>query len=344
MSGAQLLMKQRILLFNFFSGVLQRGIPLYVDNLSVALESAGFRCVQFRCPQFLRRAPRPLLNLLFVFCEQLIAPLLGLAYHRSIYPYNSVPLFALFSRRTAVVVHDFISNHRRKGNFSSIYVTATQKLYAICGGTVIYASQITQRIGQRGRRFPRSQAFCFPNTFYGILRLRSSQPPPRGNAVLLCTGWGAHKDITGALRLYVDSGLVRCRPLEILGLAGHAEAVEAFCAAHPEVARQIAVFPRLDDQEVVYAYETAAWVWIHTLREGYGRSLAEARLCGSRVVASDIAPFREQRDPYTFLYSGLNAFRSAMQACESACPNPPRRPHREHHLLMSEIDKFVRQS
>lgn len=334
-------MRQRILIFNFFAGVLQRGIPLYADNLVLALQSAGMQCSQLRCPRFLYRAPRPLLNLLFVLTEQLLMPVLALAYDKAIYPYNSVSVCGSFSRRTVIGVHDFISNHRRTVTSSSLYVTATQRFHAMWGGDVIYASRITQRIGQRGRRFHRSRAFCFPNTFYRTIELRSAERPSRGDAVLLCSGWGPHKDIRGALELYLKSGLHRRHPLQILGLAGHTEAVESFRQAHPEIAENIFVFPRLDDQDVVFAYESAALVWIHSLREGYGRSLAEARLCGSRVVASDIAPFREQKDAFTFLYAGLAKFQCALQACEATCPNPPRRPHYEHDLLMSEIARFA---
>lgn len=334
-------MKQRILIFSFFAGVLDRGIPLYVDNLAVALEAAGIECRQVRCPRFLYRVPRPLLNLLFVLTEQVLMPVLALFYNKAIYPYNSVSLCGSFSRRTAIGVHDFISNHRSALTTSSLYVTATQRFHALLGGDVIYASRTTQRIGLRGRQFPRSRTFCFPNTFYRISNLRSTDPPPRGDAILLCSGWGFNKDIFGALNLYHESGLYKRRALQILGLAGHAEAAESFCKSHPAVAENIVIFPRLEERDVVFAYESAAWVWIHTLREGYGRSLAEARLCGSRVVASDIAPFREHRDAFTFLYAGLAQFHSAVLACESICPNPPPRLHFEHDLLMPEIERFV---
>jgi hypothetical protein len=335
-------MKRRVLLFNFFGGILRREIPLYVDNLSVAMANAGLQCYQLRCPRILYRMPRSVLNLLFDFTEQLIMPVLSVAFYKAIYPYNSVSMCGALSRDTAIVIHDFMSNRRSKTGIAANYIKATQRVAAKCGTDIIYASQSTKRIGDRGHRFPASRTFRFPNTFYNFLALRSTAPPTRGDAVLLCSGWGANKDLTGALNLYLLSGLFNSRALTILGLGGHTEAVESFCKNHPAASKHIEVYPSIDDEAVVHAYETAAWVWIHTLREGYVRSLAEARLCGCRVVASNIAPFREQQDESTFLYSGAKEFASAIAACESAPANAPRRPHHEHDLLVAEVQRFVR--
>jgi hypothetical protein len=333
--------KKRILLFNFFAGVLRRGIPLYVENLKVGLQSYGARCYEVRCPRFLCDLPRPVLNALFVVVEQLMMPVAGLVFDRTIYPYNSVAVLAGFSRRASVIVHDQIPNHVRDRKLAARYIRATQKLYARLGGDVIYSSTNTMRTGKRIRQFPVSREFFFPNAFYRFISLRSDAPPPREDFVLLCSGWGKHKDLPGALKLYLRSGLYRLRPLRILGMAGRTEVVDAFCSEHPEVADRITVYPRLPDSAVVRAFETASWIWIHSLREGFGRPVAEARLCGGRVVATSIPQFREQEDEYAFFYSGLPAFQSAIARCEAAPEDAPRRAHLEHHQLMSEIERFI---
>jgi len=333
--------KKRILLFNFFAGVLRRGIPLYVENLSVALQRSGNRCYQVRCPKFLCGLPRPVLNALFVIVEQLIMPVAALFFDRTIYPYNSVAVLAGFSRRASVLVHDQIPNHVRDRKLAARYIRATQKLYAKLGGDAIYSSSTTMRTGKRIRQFPASREFFFPNTFYNLISLRSDSPPAREDFALLCSGWGKHKDLPGALNLYLQSGLYRLRPLRILGLAGRMEQVNAFCSEHPEIADRITVYPRLSDSSVVRAFETAAWIWIHSLREGFGRPVAEARLCGGRVVATSIPQFREQADEYTFFYSGLAQFQSAIAGCEAAPEDAPRRPHSEHDRLMIEIERFI---
>jgi len=334
-------LKQRILLFNFFAGILRRGIPLYVENLASALQGAGIRCYEIRCPKAFSRWPSIVVNALYVLAEQLVMPVAGLAFDRTIYPYNSVAVLAGFSRRAAVIVHDLIPNHERDRKLTARYIRATQRLFARNGGDVIYASAGTMRIGQRVRQFPSSRRFLFPNTFYRLISLRADPPPVRQEFVLLCSGWGKHKDLRGALHLYIQSGLVKKCPLHILGLAGHLDEVDRFCAEHPEAAAQITVYPRLEDEAVVRAYETASWVWIHSQCEGFGRSLAEARLCGGRIVASNIAPFREQADAYTFLYSGLAEFQSAIELCDGASPNAPRRTHLEHDRIIEEIKRYL---
>jgi glycosyltransferase involved in cell wall biosynthesis len=336
-------MRKRVLLFNFFGGILHRGIPLYVDNLAIALERSGLDVYQVRCPRLIRNLPRRILDLLYVMTEQIVIPLMSIAFDKTVYPYNSVSLFAGMSRSAALVVHDFISVQKRNMTIAALYIKATQSFYAIAGGDVIYASRTTQRIGRAVHRFSRSETFHFPNSFYRFAELRSPSPPPRRDNVLLCSGWGANKDVTGALRLYFASNLGRRRPLHILGMAGHVEAVEVFCKRYSMPAKSIVILPRIDDQAVVRAYEEAAWVWVHSLHEGYGRSVAEARLCGCRVVASNIASFREQKDEFTFLYTGLSEFESAVTTCELSPATAPRREHCEHDVLVAEIKRFIRE-
>jgi glycosyltransferase involved in cell wall biosynthesis len=160
--------------------------------------------------------------------------------------------------------------------------------------------------------------------------------------VLLCTGWGPNKDLVGALKLYMQSGLHRHRQLDLLGLAGRREIVDDFCRDHPELEPCIHVLPVLSDREVVQAYELAAWVWVHSNFEGYGRSIAEARSCGCSVAASNIAPFREQRDQATFLYRGLEEFTQAISDCEAKSGSATRRDPKEHILLQAEIRRFIK--
>lgn len=329
-----------ILIFNFFGGLLNRGIPLYVDNLCAAFEYAGVSCRQFTCPRFLRRLPRPFLNILFVLTEQLVMPVLSIAHDRTIHSSNSVSVLGAFSKRTALVVHDFIPNNRRNVALAARYIRMTQRIYAKLGGDVIYISKSTERIGRTIQYFPRSRSFRFPNAFYRFVQMRSERHPVRNEHVLLCSGWGASKDLGGALDLYLKSGLYKKRSLHILGLAGRKESVDLFCEQYPEVAKQILVYEKIDDVEVVRAYESAAWVWVHSQKEGYGRSIAEARLCGCRVVASNISAFREQKDELTFLYADLAGFESAAATCESAQVSNSIRVPTEHCLLQSEIERF----
>lgn len=140
---------------------------------------------------------------------------------------------------------------------------------------------------------------------------------------------------------YRKSGLWRQRRIRILGLAGHTEVVDAFRETHPDVAERITVLPRLDEADVKAEYASAAWVWVHSAKEGYGRSIAEAKLCGCRIIASDITPFREQRYEGVFLYSGLRRFLEACRNCEASSPDRPIREPMEHEVLRAEIRRYL---
>ena len=341
-TGTENVKCQRVLIFSFFSGILSRGIPLYVANLCRGFEESGIRPRQFQCPRVFRRLPRPVLNLLFVFTEQMVVPLFGLAYDKVIYASNSVSILGSLSSRTAMVVHDFIPFRKKNRSFAAQYIRATQHAHALMGRDVVYVSRSTERVANRIRKFSRSRSFLFPNAFYRFLELQEDEPQQRSDHVLLCSGWGANKDLPGALQLYLQSELYRDRPLYILGLAGRTSAVEEFCRNNPAVKDRIIALAELSDREVLKSYEQAAWVWVHSRKEGYGRSVAEARLCGRAVVASAIAPFREQQDPYTYFYFDVESFESAIARCENAKETATKRSPVEHDLLLAEIQRYCR--
>lgn len=140
----------------------------------------------------------------------------------------------------------------------------------------------------------------------------------QGNYVLLCTGSGKNKDLHGALKLYAEHLAPRHMPLYILGLAGDRTIVSEWLSEHPAVnASIITILPRLTDVEVVEAYMGARWVWVHSRNEGYGRSIAEAKCCGRYTVATNIPPFREQRDSRVYLYWNSCEFVNAVGEVDS---------------------------
>ncbi len=335
----------RFLLFNFFASVYDRGIPMYVQNLRTALERQGVVCREFRCPMLLLRLPKQLLNVAFVLCEQFVIPVLAMGCDRVLYPCNSVSVADSITGRAVLVVHDFISASRHRRSLLGGYIRLTQHIHAWLARDVAYISRSTERTGRRLKRFPRSRTYLLPNSFFGFVSSLRTDPVPRGESVLLCAGWGENKDLSGALELYRQSGLCSQRALRILGLAGRQEIVDAFLGKYPELRARITVLPRLEPGEVGEAYRTAAWVWVHSKKEGYGRPIAEARLCGCRVVASNIPPFREQRDERTFFYSGRREFEEAWARCErtptAPAPEEQREP-REHQMLATELRRYLR--
>jgi glycosyltransferase involved in cell wall biosynthesis len=342
---ARILRPCRFLLFNFFAGVYERGIPIYVQNLRTALERQGVVCREFRCPRVLRRLPKQMLNVAFVLCEQCVVPVLAFSCDRVLYPYNSVSVVDSIRGRAVLVVHDFVSASTRRRSFLARYIRVTQRIHGRLAGDVTYISRSTERIGRRLKWFPRSQTFLLPNSFFRFMSSLRGDSITRSDAVLLCTGWGDNKDLGGALKLYLESGLCERRPLRILGIAGHREAVDTFLEKCPWLRARVTVLPRLEDSAVGEEYRSAAWVWVHSKKEGYGRPIAEAKMCGCRVVASDIAPFREQRNERTFFYTGAREFERAWARCESVPAEPaPKEPcePKEHALLAAELDRYLR--
>ncbi|MBS1804114.1 MAG: glycosyltransferase [Acidobacteria bacterium] len=268
-------------------------------------------------------------------------PVLGMRYDKVIHASNSVSIIGCLTRRTAIIVHDFISVNQRNTAFAARYIRATQRILSAFGRDVIYVSRSTERVGRRSRLFRKSRTFYFPNAFYRFLEKRTEPFMERGEQILLCSGWGKNKDLEGALDLYSRSELYKHRSLQILGLAGRNAIVDEFRGRSSIPQEQIEVLPEMSDADVIKAYQSASWVWVHSRKEGYGRSIAEARFCGGAVVATSISPFREQRDEFTFLYSDLEEFKNAVVECERASHLASARQPHEHDLLKAEIGRFV---
>ena len=54
-------------------------------------------------------------------------------------------------------------------------------------------------------------------------------------------------------------------------------------------------------------------MWVHSLREGFGRCVVEGRLAGSRVVCTDIPEFAGLCDGDVYLYKDAVAFMSTLE-------------------------------
>lgn len=268
-------------------------------------------------------------------------PVLGTRYEKVIHASNSVSIIGSLIGRAAVVVHDFIPVNQRNTALAARYIRGTQRIHSALGRDVIYISRTTEQIGRRSHMFSKSRTFYFPNAFYRFLEKRPESGVKRGEHVLLCSGWGKNKDLEGALDLYFRSELYKRRSLQILGLAGRNSIVDNFRKRSSIPLERITVLPELSDADVIKAYQNAAWIWVHSKKEGYGRSIAEARFCGSTVVATSIAPFREQRDEFTFLYSDLESFLLAVLERDRANPVATYRHPHEHDSLKTEIVRFV---
>ena len=290
---------KRVLVFNFFAGVMERGIPLYTQNLAECMRRVGIEPVELRCPAWLRRWPRPALNVAFVLFEQIVAPVLGLLRGCSlaVYPYNSVSLVDSLLGRAVLVVHDLIPNRRH--NLAARYICVTQTVHRRIGGRICAASEHTLTHLRRLAAFKRCSLALWSNPFYSFqsanawrtVSPRDSGGPPR---VLLCSGMGRYKDYSGALRLFARSAALQGAELRVMGFGDDASlALRRVQRLPPDVRRRITVLPRLTLKDLITEYVACDVVWVHSKKEGFGRCVVEGRLSGRPVVASDIGAFRK---------------------------------------------------
>ena len=63
----------------------------------------------------------------------------------------------------------------------------------------------------------------------------------------------------------------------------------------PRPPGQLRICGQLSDRDVAAEYQKHEIVWVHSLREGFGRCVVEGRLAGSRVICTNIPEFAELR-------------------------------------------------
>lgn len=334
----------RILIFNFFSGVLERGIPIYCKNLREALEMEGHDVFELCCPVWARSLPKSAQNLLFMLYEQLVMPVLSLFYSKSVYPYNTASVLGSLHPESLLIVHDFIPNRIRDKGLVARYVRLTQWLHEALGRDVAFVSTATYRVAMKLKKFPKSRLLVLPNGFWTFRAAIQSVSISQGDQVLLCTGVGQNKDLRGALDLYASVLAVRRIPVALLGLAGETAITQSWLEEHPEIdPRLIRVLPRLTDREVIEAYMRSRWVWVHSRNEGYGRSIAEAKSCAKYTIATNIPPFRDQKDHTVQLYGDSHSFAEAVDVLEGIDRSVlrPQEPA-EDKLLLENVRQWLK--
>ncbi len=333
-----------VLINDFIGGALDRGIPLYVRNLIEGLRGEGLRVSVVRAPAFCRKLPRSVLYLFAVVVEQALLPAIGFwqRAHLTIYPYNSVAVIDLLTRRGRIVVHD-LEQLNRPLSFSKLYYLFCYRTVKWFNAPLFTISEITrQRLAQSGL-FGNGPVTLLPNTFYAFERLAAAQTPRRAQSILLCTGSTANKDLETVVAEYLPAVLAQGFRVSILGLhkasdMAKLEPVAAFMASG-----QLHLCGLLSDSEVACAYRSHAIVWVHSLREGFGRCVVEGRLTGARVLASDIAEFAELRDSDVYLYNNPAVFLAELgRLARMTGPAAPYTGYPYRELLRRAIETAMR--
>ncbi len=330
-----------ILINDFIGGVLDRGMPLYVRNLIDGLKAEGFRVNIVRAPRICRRLPRNVFYMLAVFVEQVIVPIIGFLKRAelTLYPYNSIAVIDIFTRRGRIVVHD-LEQLNRPASLSKSYYLACYRALKWRDWPVFTISKLSQQRLRASDLFGDGPITILPNTFYAferLLRIETQAPSDRAS-IMLCTGSTANKDIESVARDYLPKVLASGFHVSILGLHKTTDAPRFSALDNFISSGQLRLCGQLSDGEVVAEYQNHNIVWVHSLREGFGRCVVESRLAHRRVICSDIPEFAELRDDDVYLYKDSLEFMATLDRLRHTdLPIAPydRYPYRE--LLRSAI-------
>ncbi len=337
-----------ILINDFIGGVLDRGIPLYVRNLIGGLREEGFEVSVVRAPSICRLLPRNLFYMMAVAVEQLVLPVLGylLRADLTLYPYNSVAIADLFTRRGRIVVHD-LEQLNRGMSLSKIYYLACYRVLKKTDSPMFTISELTrQRISDSGL-FGRGPVVMLPNTFYTFeryLRAIKRKPEP-AKSLLLCTGSTANKDIETLVTDYLPNVLAAGFRVSILGLHKASDAPRLASLQSFIETGQLRICGRLSDRAVAREYRSHGIVWVHSLREGFGRCVVEGRLAGARVICTDIPEFEGLRDEAVHFYLDADQFLATLdRLVQMAAPAAPYSGYPYRELLRSGIERGFREA
>ena len=301
----------RILINDFIGGVLDRGVPLYVRNLIDGLREEGFDVRVVRAPSACRLLPRNIFYALAVAVEQTVLPVLGYLWRAdlTLYPYNSVAIADLLTGRGRIVVHD-LEQLNRGLSFSKLYYLACYHMLKRRDGPIFTISELTRQRLSNSALFGRGPVTILPNTFYAFERLLHAARPQNASpkSILLCTGSTANKDIETLAAQYLPEVLAARFCVSVLGLHKASDAKRLASLQSFIDSGQLRICGRLSDGAVADSYRAHRLVWVHSLREGFGRCVVEGRLAGARVLCTDIPEFAGLRDEGVHVYKSAGEF------------------------------------
>jgi len=313
-----------ILINDFIGGYLDRGMPLYVRNLIDGLKQEGFRVSVVRAPRICRILPRNVFYVVSVLVEQMVLPVIGYFKRAdmTLYPYNSVAIVDLLTQRGRIVVHD-LEQLNRAISPSKLYYLACYRAIKWLGRPVFTISKQSRQRLQTSGRFGHGAITMLPNTFYSFERLLASQPSSAKtkSSILLCTGSTANKDLESVVRDYLPEVLAAGFHVSVLGLHKTADATRLAPLSDFMMSGQLTLCGQLTDKQVAEEYQKHSIVWVHSLREGFGRCVVEGRLAGARVICTDIPEFVELRDDDVYQYQDPADFLSKLETLRHMDPS-----------------------
>lgn len=331
----------KVIVNNFFDGILKRGIPIYTSELVQKLRDNNVQVIYVACPKAFHKLPSWFLNVLFIIVEQLLIPIMGIFYRTkyNIYPYNSSSIIDLLLGKAIVIIHDFISLKKNKRNLAAIYVKVCIYFSSFLAKKVIFISQSTQRVSKRISLFKCIESILLPNPFFSFEKIANVTEIKDLGYLLLVSGLGDNKDLGTALDYYFSIPREERIPLKILGCGNGISKVNDLIDGR-DTDKEIEIIGFVSLEEVVKLYCNSKIVWAHSLAEGYGRTLAEAKLTCKNVICTRISAFREQKDSNIFFYTYYSEYYEVYSYLVDNSPSVERKVLHEHILFENELRKI----
>ena len=124
----------------------------------------------------------------------------------------------------------------------------------------------------------------------------------------------------------------------ILGLHKASDAPRLAALEGVPTSGQLRICGQLSDRDVAAEYQKHEIIWVHSLREGFGRCVVEGRLAGSRVICTNIPEFAELTDGDVYLYKDATEFKGALdRLVKTGTPIGPYDGYPYRALLRSAI-------
>jgi hypothetical protein len=284
-----------------------------------------------RAPGFCRKLPRSVFYLIATLFEQAVMPVIGLALRAdlTLYPYNSVAIVDLLTKRGRIVVHDLEQLNRRLSPSKLVYLGCYRALKYLHRPVYTIMALTRQRLLDSGL-FAGCPIAILPVTFYAFEKLLDPEMAKHKAkaSVLLCTGSNGNKDFDTVVSDYLPQVLAQGFRVSVVGLHKASDAARYASLGAFVASGQLRICGQLSDAEVARQYQTHEIVWVHSLREGFGRCVVEGRLAGARVLCSNIPEFKSQhdelRDGDIYLYDSPADFMATLdRLSHAAAPAAP---------------------
>jgi hypothetical protein len=279
------------------------------------LREEGFQVSVVRAPRYCRKIPRGVFYTIAVLVEQIVLPLIGflLRADLTLYPYNSLAIIDAVTGRGRIVIHD-LEQLNRGVSPSKLYYLACYRVLKWQNSPIFAISALTHQRLIESNLLGAGPITLLPNTFHAFERLVGVVPKRREakTSILLCTGFTANKDIATVIADYLPKILAAGFHVSILGLHRTPDAAKLGSFVSFLNSGQLRLCGQLSDREVAAEYKNHEIVWVHSLREGFGRCVVEGRLAGSRVICTDIPEFTKLGDDNVCLYRNSTDFMSVL--------------------------------